>query len=659
MRRLGVVSLGLARRGWLRRVLELAGWAMRPGPFGADAIGVWGRGRAARRGMALARRTGLPVVTLEDAFLRSLRPGAAGEPPYGLIIDDLGIHYDAERPSRLELLLQGGDPLAGGAEALALWQEFGLSKYNHWLADARLPAPGYVLVADQNPGDASIAHGRADAASFARMLEAALDENPGLPVLIRTHPAAQGAGHLGAEVFRDRVLRAPPLAPPAALIAGAARVYAVTSQLGFEAILAGQRPRIFGMPFYAGWGLGEEELRCPRRTRRRSREELFAACMLRYPLWYDPFRDRLSDFATIAGMAQAEAAQWRENAEPAECIGVRAWKRRSVARFLNGPGGAPVFSDTPRHPERRCVVWASRETPALRAACADRPIWRMEDGFIRSLGLGARLVAPASLVLDDLGIYYDPARPSRLERLIATACDLPAQKLARAARLRAMLVAGGIGKYNLARDAMPDLPPGRRVVLVAGQVEDDASVRLGATGAVRTNRALLQTARAADGQAFVIYKPHPDVLAGLRPGAVEDAGTLADLVIGDVPLDRLFASVSELWTMTSLMGFEALLRGVPVVCLGAPFYAGWGLTRDLGPVPEQRVARPSLDGLVHAALIDYPRYVDPVTGRACPVEVIVDRLAARDPRMARAPSAPMALLARLQDRLSGHSWLWR
>ncbi|MEL6208928.1 MAG: capsular polysaccharide biosynthesis protein, partial [Pseudomonadota bacterium] len=90
------------------------------------------------------------------------------------------------------------------------------------------------------------------------------------------------------------------------------------------------------------------------------------------------------------------------------------------------------------------------------------------------------------------------------------------------------------------------------------------------------------------------------------------------------------------------MGLEALMRGVPVTCLGAPFYAGWGLTTDLGPVPDRRSPGPTVQGLIHAALIGYPRYFDPVTGQPCPVEVAVDRLAAG------IGFKPPGLLARLQ-----------
>jgi capsular polysaccharide export protein len=109
--------------------------------------------------------------------------------------------------------------------------------------------------------------------------------------------------------------------------------------------------------------------------------------------------------------------------------------------------------------------------------------------------------------------------------------------------------------------------------------------------------------------------------------------------------------------MTSGMGFEALLRGVRVTTTGAPFYAGWGLTRDLGRIPVRRaVARPALAGLVHAALIDYPRYRDPVTGLPCPVEVVVDRLGQGDlPR----PGPGNRLLAKLQGVFASYAGLWR
>ncbi|MGC9420663.1 MAG: capsular polysaccharide biosynthesis protein, partial [Rhodovulum sp.] len=153
-------------------------------------------------------------------------------------------------------------------------------------------------------------------------------------------------------------------------------------------------------------------------------------------------------------------------------------------------------------------------------------------------------------------------------------------------------------------------------------------------------------------------RPHPDVEAGLRPGALEDAAVLAhaDLVLRTAGLAELLAAVDEVWTLCSGLGFEALLRGLPVTCLGAPFYAGWGLTRDLGPVPARRAARPDIVALAHAVLIDYPRYRDPVTGRPCPAEVVAERLA--EGRLPR-PGPGLRMLSRVQGALAGAAWLWR
>ena len=223
----------------------------------------------------------------------------------------------------------------------------------------------------------------------------------------------------------------------------------------------------------------------------------------------------------------------------------------------------------------------------------------------------------------------------------------------RAERLIRSLTDKGLSKYNLG-GTPPDLPQGHRV-LVPGQVEDDASIHLGA-GEIATNRALLEAARAANPGAVILYKPHPDVEAGLRPGAVAGAEDLADMVLPGADTAALLAEVDEVFTITSLMGFEALLRGKAVTVTGTPFYAGWGLTRDLGRVPARRQARPSVLGLAHAALIDYPRYFDPVTRQPCAVETAVLRLSEAD--LGRGGPV-LRLLSKAQGVMAGMSWVWR
>lgn len=659
-RRVFYFNGGFLRSKRLRRMLSLAGYDLRLGwPGAGDCVAVWGRTRHARRGEAVARQTGAALIRVEDAWLRSVRPGRLGEPPLGLLIDRTGIHFDPSAPSDLETLLAThplSDPalLARAREGIAQIRAAHLSKYTAFDPDLPLPDPGFVLVIDQSRNDASIRHGNVGAGSFAAMLAAARAEHPDRPILIKTHPetvAGLRPGHFGpgdtdarTRLFTDPV-------SPQALFDRVAAVYVVSSQLGFEHILSGGRPQVFGQPFYAGWGLSDDRhpQPLPRRGRALSREQIFAAAMILYPVWYDPCRDRLCDLETVICTLHALTRAWQDDHRGWTAHGMRLWKRRPLQQVFGR--FRPVRFRPDSTGTRRAMVWASRADQAPPGAV------RVEDGFLRSRGLGAELIPPLSLVLDDLGIYFDPSQPSRLEALIAQRATLTPDQARRAQALQDRLVAHGLSKYNLSGGPPLDLPPGHRI-LVPGQVEDDASILTGAGGTVRTNLALLETVRRENPDAVLLYKPHPDVEAGLRTGQVpqDRLDALADCVLHRADPAQLLTQVDAVWTMTSLIGFEALIRGVPVTTTGAPFYAGWGLTRDLGDIPARRTARPTLAGLVHAALIDYPRYHDPVTNRPCPVEVVLERLIAGN---LPSPGPANRLLAKLQGAFASYASLWR
>lgn len=656
-RRVRYFNAGFLRQPRVRRIMELAGYPLSLGPPGADdLIAVWGHSPYAKRGEAMAARSGAALIRVEDAFLRSLHPGRAGEPPLGLVIDRTGTHFDSSRASDLETLL-ATHPLDDTAllnrarGAIARLGETHLTKYSAVDPAAPCPEPGYVLVIDQTRGDASVTLGGADANTFREALYYAQEDNPGARIVIKTHPETRTghrAGYFTDEDARGRISLLSDPVSPRALLDGATSVYTVSSQLGFEAILAGHKPHVFGQPFYAGWGLTEDRhpLALTRRGRALTRAQLFAAAMILYPHWYDPHHDRLCDLEDALESFAAQTRAWREDHRGWTAHGMRLWKRKPLQRFF-GQHRALRFGAP--GPERPDMVWAGRADDAPKGAI------RIEDGFLRSRGLGAELIPPLSLVCDDAGIYYDPTRPSRLEELIARRARLRPDQELRATRLIERITGLGLSKYNLDA-AAPDLPRGHRI-LVPGQVEDDASIRLGA-GRIDTNLALLETARAANPQAVICYKPHPDVEAGLRAGAVppDALAALADITLPHADPAALLAKVHEVWTMTSLMGFEALLRGVKVTTTGAPFYAGWGLTTDRGQTPVRRTAHPSLCGLMHATLIDYPRYFDPVTGLPCSVEVVIDRLAAGDlPH----PGAGNRLLAKLQGIFASCAHLWR
>jgi capsular polysaccharide export protein len=280
----------------------------------------------------------------------------------------------------------------------------------------------------------------------------------------------------------------------------------------------------------------------------------------------------------------------------------------TVAVWASGPFGNG-FPDTGRNPEFSKLL--------------------LEDGFLRSVGLGADLVRPLSWVIDSRGIYYDASRPSNLEHLLQT-FFFDGPLLARAAALRHSLVSSGLTKYSVGTQVWRRPPQAgqKPVLLVPGQVEADASIRYGALG-IKTNLGLLKAVREAHPEAWLLYKPHPDVVAGLRhQGTHEDqAARWCDEVVGDVAMGALLGAVDSVHVMTSLAGFEALLRGKAVVCHGLPFYAGWGLTEDAVKA-SRRTRKLSIDELVAGVLLLYPTYVSRSTRQICTAEQALAELQA-------------------------------
>ncbi|MCB4862816.1 beta-3-deoxy-D-manno-oct-2-ulosonic acid transferase [Sphingobium sp. PNB] len=418
-----------------------------------------------------------------------------------------------------------------------------------------------------------------------------------------------------------------------ALIAGAASVHAGA---GDElAIIAG----LLHVPVFGADGAAIE----PAVLRDSARAALTAAT----------YRDCFSGEDADAVQAVAQLTDWRRHLDGnhgiAAASGMALWKREAIRRFLWDGVASPPFL-----PERRglrraarrggaLAVWPSRVTPGAMEDARRQgvTIARVEDGFLRSKGLGAALHPPGSVVIDRTGIYYDARSASDMELLLATCVFTPALEQ-RAARLLTQIRASGVTKYGKGGGRMIGLPQGRRTVLAVGQVEDDLSVEYGGAG-VAGNLDLLKRVRAAEPDAHIVYRPHPDVQAGLRKGHLSDAAVLeqADAIDTGSPLMELVQAVDEVHVLSSLTGFEALMRGRPVTVHGMPFYAGWGLTRDLAAPNGRRGRQLTLDQLVAGALILYPRYLDPVTRLPCGPEIMVERLASGAP-------APVSWLIRLR-----------
>lgn len=592
------------------------------------AVVGWGLRPSTTRPRAICERIGLPYIALEDGFLRAFGTGAT-HPGLSLVVDHEGIYYDARRSSRLESLLASPTNLLTGPgedyqRARDLILEHRLSKYNAApdTLPLALPAGKRVLLIDQTQGDASIACGLASDATFTEMLQAARREHPDATLLIKTHPEVSRGdkrGYFsdlqsqpGCLLIRDAV-------NPLALIEQVDHVYVVTSQVGFEALLLGKPVSCFGLPWYAGWGATDDRIACSRRQRQRSVDELFAAAYLHYTRYLNPeTHERGTIFDVITWLRRQREHHARQRGRNI-AVGFRRWKAHNIGPLLGLDASRTVFVPHAKAaaalnpmPDDALIVWGANPSEATRelARNSGAQLTYMEDGFIRSVGLGSDFIAPHALVLDPAGLYFDVRQPSSLEKLLGER-RYTEQDRERARQVRAMIVEHQLTKYNIEPTQTPAWQdPARHTVLVPGQVEDDASILYGC-GPIRDNLSLLRAVREARPEAYIVYKPHPDVAVRNRHGKVhrDDALRYADAIETQVSIVNCINACDEVHTMTSLSGFEGLLRGKHVVTYGSPFYAGWGLTEDRLPI-ARRQRRLTLDELVAGTLLHYPVYWD-------------------------------------------------
>jgi capsular polysaccharide export protein len=243
----------------------------------------------------LARIFFKEFVFLEDGFLRSVKLGVEGANPHSLIVDHSGIYYDATCPSDLEKAISQNDlnptQIERALNCISLIKHHRLSKYNNAPdVSFNFSDKPKVLVVDQTFGDASIQYGLANSSSFEQMLRQAVLDHPDSEILVKIHPdvlAGKKKGHLLTLAEKLGCTLITEQCNPWSVLDIVTDVYVVTSQMGFEALLAGKTVHCFGMPFYAGWGLTIDALSCERRNVERSLEAIFYAAYIQYCRYVD------------------------------------------------------------------------------------------------------------------------------------------------------------------------------------------------------------------------------------------------------------------------------------------------------------------------------------------------------------------------------------
>ncbi|WP_433959372.1 hypothetical protein [Cytobacillus horneckiae] len=331
---------------------------------------------------------------------------------------------------------------------------------------------------------------------------------------------------------------------------------------------------------------------------------------------------------------------WESDDMPiAFMFGFNPWKREHMSHFFKEYRTAYVFGQVDmqrlqtffkKYQNKVFIIWGFKEPDGLVQYAAKKKIniYRVEDGFVRSVGLGAAHTLPISIAVDSRTLYFNAREASDLEVLLET-YDVSEELLAQADRCIDLLVNMGVSKYNhTTRMNINDLygQKTKKRILVIGQVEDDASIQYGCSQRM-TNNELVWKAYNENPDCEIIYKPHPDVLGGYRKAYSnpQDVAHISKVVVEPLSIVDALQTIDHVYTMTSLVGFEALIRGIEVTCYGAPFYAGWGLTQDRQPCPR-RTRKRTIKELFAISYLVYPRYINPETGTRINLEEAIELL---------------------------------
>lgn len=625
---------------------------------------IWGF-KAPEYILEFLREEKISTKFVEDGFVRSVQLGATKAPPMSLCLDSKTPYFDATRPSELEDLLNNFDftskpeLIDQAKEGINLLLETGVSKYNNSekVSIEKFYGPKTkkrILVLGQVEDDASIQYGCEKKLTNNDVVRLAAEENPGAQIIYKPHPDVMN-GHRPYQSnptdVENIALVLKKDVPLSNAFETVDHVYTMTSLGGFEALLRGIKVTALGSPFYAGWGLTDDRQANERRKRQLTIEQLFAIAYLVYPKYFEPENGRSIKFeevvATIKQLHKNGGTVYSLPPQPKETrfdgativFYINDWKRPILQSWF--PEKNFIFVPIKTTDQQLKSNWLPKMVAARNAEIfawgmnlnplvkgVGLPITYIEDGFIRSVGLGALHTPPLSLNFDRQTPYFNANEPSDLENLL-NSYDFTSQPglLNRADELIKSLLTTKISKYNHTKSIDVHSvygPKTKKRVLVIGQVEDDASIIYGSS--VRyTNNDLVHIAALENPDAQILYKPHPDVLNRKRemlsdPNEVKH---ICQVIDQDIALAESFETIDHVYTITSLAGFEALLRQIPVTVMGCPFYAGWGLTDDRQPnLRRTRVL--SIQELIAVAYIVYPKYFHPNLKKYITVEEAID-----------------------------------
>lgn len=512
--------------------------------------------------------------------------------------------FEGDRQSVVKALRVSNTPLREVAVYISMFCEVGVSEYN-WCVNegGESFAKGVLILLDQDD----------DLAWLNSTIKKALEVSLETPIYIKSNFTKDSALASMVSQFsgNNRVEVLPQWLSLKGCLKFCESVHVRNSIMGFEALLFGRKVITYSESIYSGFGLTEDRYDSQKRevTDEVALERLFEILYLEQSKYFDPDTSEEVGFSVIVEHIARQKGIWSRFAPRVAVHCGDPWKKKILGMYIQSPVSDIQLVGKKQFDElgnAQKIVWGARQEGTN--------LLRIEDGFIRSKGLGVSFNLPLSLVLDDEGMYFDARKPSTLENCLENNQYSECQ-LEQARQLRNLILTKKLTKYNLIQKSiiLPQEAEGKKLILVPGQVEGDASILYGSPS-VRNNLELIKLVRAENPNSYIFYKPHPDTLKGLRKGSpvYDEMYKLADKVVKEGDVISWIESVDEVHTMTSTVGFEALMHEKKVVTYGMPFYAGWGLTTDTLDF-SRRSRKRNIDELVYAVLIEYPIYLNPNT----------------------------------------------
>ncbi|AYY80152.1 capsular polysaccharide export protein, LipB/KpsS family [Proteus vulgaris] len=268
----------------------------------ATAIYHWGMSFTLKKYIKKSKKHQIPLFLIEDGFLRSLYSFVANVPAelksgISFTVDTKGFYFDATTETDLEIMLNNyilsEEERYESKKIISKIIENKLSKYNN--QPFKSPIIGKtnkpkVLVIDQSYGDMSLKLGMVDDNVFQQMIIDAINENPDHEIIFKIHPdtIANNSTSKFIDKFKDKVTVLTEYINPISLLIQMDKVYVATSQLGFEALMCGKPVHVYGLPFYAGWGLTIDKQSINRRKRNLTIEDLFFITYIKYSYYINP-----------------------------------------------------------------------------------------------------------------------------------------------------------------------------------------------------------------------------------------------------------------------------------------------------------------------------------------------------------------------------------